>query len=120
MFLLGMQDDVYQPYEDQLPYHEFSIRLPKASIPDIVPLLSEVTDTEYLQLRAGLAKHWHAFVWDKAVGGTAVSMSCRPNTCQQPVYHHSQHNAQHTSHAALPVHSWVHLDSTVACAHSNQ
>lgn len=67
------QDDIYQPWEDQLPYDEFSVRLPRSSIPDIVPLLSEVTDTEYLALRAGLAKHWRAFVWDTAVGGIAVS-----------------------------------------------
>lgn len=67
------QDDIYQPWEDQLPYSEFSARLPKASIPDIVPLLSEITDEEYLNLRAGLAKHWRAFIWDRTVGGTAVS-----------------------------------------------
>lgn len=69
---------MYQPYEDQLPYFEFSIRLPKASIRDIVPLLSEVSDEEYLQLRAGLAKHWRTFVWDKAVGGSAVRAAERP------------------------------------------
>lgn len=68
------QDDIYQPWEDQLPYSEFSVRLPKASIPDIVPLLSEISDDEYLSLRAGLAKHWRAFIWDRAVDGTAVSV----------------------------------------------
>jgi hypothetical protein len=70
-----LQDDIYQPWEDQLPYSEFSVRLPHSSIPDIVGLLSGISDAEYLQLRAGLAKHWRAFAWDKSVGGTAVSMS---------------------------------------------
>jgi len=54
-----------------LPYGEFSIRFPKSRIPAIAELLSEVTDEEYLQLRANVAKYWRAFVWDKAVGGMA-------------------------------------------------
>jgi hypothetical protein len=77
---LHPQDDIYQPWEDQLPYSEFSVRLPHSSIPDIVPLLSEVSDEDYLQLRAGLVKHWRAFVWDKAIGGTAVSAAAAAAT----------------------------------------
>jgi hypothetical protein len=84
--VLCPQDDIYQPWEDQLAYSEFSVRLPHSSIPDIVPLLSEVSDEDYLQLRAGLVEHWRAFVWDKAIGGTAVSrqqFGCLPETPSQ-------------------------------------
>lgn len=69
------QDDIYQAYEDQLPYSEFSVRLPSSSIPDIIALLSEISDEEYLKLRAGMLKFWRAFVWDTAIGGQAVSPS---------------------------------------------
>lgn len=91
--LCRCQDDIYQPWEDQLPYDEFSVRLPRSSIPDIVPLLSEITDAEYLALRAGLAKHWMAFVWDRAVGGTAVSATCSlaASKCSSACLSHRTH-----------------------------
>jgi hypothetical protein len=69
---LHAQDDIYQPYEDQLPYADFSVRLPRSSLPSIAELLSDIPDADYRRLRCGLARHWRAFVWDRSVGGTAV------------------------------------------------
>lgn len=50
-----LQDGVYQSYEDLLPYSQFSVRFPRSRIPAIVKLLSDTTDQEYLQLRAGVS-----------------------------------------------------------------
>jgi len=71
--VLDLQDDIYQPWEDQLPYLEFSVRLPRSSIADIVLLLSAIQDEDYRQLRSAMAKYWRAFVWDRSAGGQAVS-----------------------------------------------
>jgi hypothetical protein len=48
-----LQDDVYQAWEDLLPYHEFSVRLPKSRIAALPELLAAIPDEDYLALRAG-------------------------------------------------------------------
>lgn len=54
-----LQDHVYQPYEsDYLPYHEFSLRLSKADIPHLVPILRSVSEADLRRLRLGMAKYY--------------------------------------------------------------
>ncbi|WIA23466.1 hypothetical protein OEZ85_000212 [Tetradesmus obliquus] len=66
-----IQDDIYQAWEDLLPYADFSVRLPMSRIAALPELLASIPDADYLQLRAGVAKYWRAFVWDRAAGGMA-------------------------------------------------
>jgi hypothetical protein len=82
-----LQDGIHQPFEDQLPYEAFSVRLPRARLPLIVDLLSSIPEEQYIQLRQGLAKHWRAFVWHPRRGGqaynyTIMSLRRRANDLQ--------------------------------------
>lgn len=49
---------MHQASEDVLPYHEFSIRVPRADIPFLNLTLAAVTDAEYERLYAGLRKYY--------------------------------------------------------------
>jgi hypothetical protein len=63
-----------QPYEDLLPYQDFSVRLPAADIPRIGDILRDILGgPEYARLRSNLPKYWPAFVWDKEHGGLAYN-----------------------------------------------
>lgn len=66
-----------QPYEDVLPYSDFSLRLPASDIPRIGDVLRGVSETEYLRLRGALPRYWPAFVWDPAQGGQAYNYTLR-------------------------------------------
>jgi len=72
-----VQDGVSQPWEDMLPYEEFSVRIPQRRIPQIAALLAAVPDETYLALRTGVARHWRAFVWTDDVGGEAYDFMIR-------------------------------------------
>jgi hypothetical protein len=72
-----LQDGIHQPFEDQLPYESFSIRLPQSRLTHIVQLLSAIPDEQYIKLREGLAKHWRAFVWHPKWGGQAYEYTVR-------------------------------------------
>ncbi|KAG2493507.1 hypothetical protein HYH03_008323 [Edaphochlamys debaryana] len=68
-----IQDQVYQPYEADgvLPYDEFSLRLGKADIPLIVPMLRAVSEERLRRLRLNMAKYYGAFLWNESNGGKA-------------------------------------------------
>jgi hypothetical protein len=68
---LLLQDGVYQPFEELLPYHDFSIRLSKRDVPHLLQVLAAIPDSQYLALRANLAKYWQPFAWDPSAGGRA-------------------------------------------------
>lgn len=72
-----VQDGVYQPYQDLLPYQQFSIRLPKHRLPHIAEVLSSISDEEYIRLRQGVAKYWRAFVWHPKWGGEAYNYTIK-------------------------------------------
>eukprot|EP00775_Hariotina_reticulata_P004063 gene4063-4310_t len=81
-----VQDGVHQPYQDLLPYHEFSIRLPKARLPHIAEVLEDISDRDYRRLRAGVAQYWHAFVWHPSWGGQAYNYTMQ--SLQRRAYDH--------------------------------
>lgn len=70
---MHLQDGVYQPFHDLLPYHKFSITLPKARLGSITQVLSSVSDADYIKLRHGLQQYWPAFVWHPLAGGQAYN-----------------------------------------------
>jgi hypothetical protein len=72
-----LQDGMHQPFEDQLPYNSFSVRLPRSRLPHIADLLSAIPDEQYIKLRKGLAKYWRAFVWHPKWGGQAYNYTIR-------------------------------------------
>ncbi|GIL89474.1 hypothetical protein Vretimale_18890 [Volvox reticuliferus] len=66
-----IQDNVYQPFEDFLPYEEFSVRMRLADVPHMVELLRTYTEDQLAKLRLGLAKYYRAFIWEREFGGMA-------------------------------------------------
>lgn len=68
---LIIQDGVFQPYEDLLPYETFSVRLQLSDIPNIVRILKQVTPEEHLAMRRALARIHTSFGWDEH--GTAYN-----------------------------------------------
>ncbi|KAG2431211.1 hypothetical protein HXX76_009739 [Chlamydomonas incerta] len=68
-----IQDSVYQPYEADglLPYPEFGLRLGKADIPHIVPILRAVPPDKQARMRLAMAKYHKAFLWEPWLGGRA-------------------------------------------------
>jgi len=68
-----IQDHVYQPFEELLPYHEFSVRLAVRDIPHIVDILRQYTEVDLKALRLNMAKHYKAFLWPEELGGGAYN-----------------------------------------------
>ena len=63
---LIIQDGVHQPFDDVLPYHEFSLRLPQSDIPRLDDILRSVSAGELLALQAGVKRFHRAFMWADA------------------------------------------------------
>ncbi|KAG1660173.1 hypothetical protein FOA52_005273 [Chlamydomonas sp. UWO 241] len=68
-----IQDHVYQPFEDVIPYDEMSVRVAKADIPDLVSILRSVTSAEESAMRLRMANHYKAYIWEPAHGGAAYN-----------------------------------------------
>jgi len=66
-----IQEHVYQPFEDVLPYEEFSLRLNNADIHRLPDLLRAIGPERLAALQRGLQKYWPAFVWHTEEGGKA-------------------------------------------------
>jgi hypothetical protein len=61
---LIIQDGVHQPFDDVLPYHEFSLRLPQADIARLDDILRSVTPVELAALQRGVRRFHKAFIWE--------------------------------------------------------
>lgn len=72
-----VQDYVYQPFEDFLPYEEFAVRLPVSDIPRMIEVLRSYTEQDMARMRAALARHFRAFLWDREYGGEAYEWTLR-------------------------------------------
>ena len=59
-----IQDGVVQPFQDIIPYQEFSITLSNDDIKNLPQILSMITPEEIQHLRKGLANIWPAFVYE--------------------------------------------------------
>lgn len=66
-----IQEHVFMPYEDVLPYDEFSLRLNNADLPKLREILRGVSDAHYKHLLAGVFKYRDAFHWDDNWGSRA-------------------------------------------------
>ncbi|KAG2485163.1 hypothetical protein HYH03_016053 [Edaphochlamys debaryana] len=68
-----VQDHIYQALWDVLPYEDFSIRISRSELHDIVDILDDVTSEELDRLRAGVEKWHRAFFWFAEWGGLAYN-----------------------------------------------
>ncbi|GIL47983.1 hypothetical protein Vafri_4706 [Volvox africanus] len=90
---LIIQDNVYQPFEDFLPYEEFSVRMRLADVPHMVELLRTYTEDQLAKLRLGLAKYYRAFIWNREYSGmayewTLAGLERRLAHIQSEYFHH--------------------------------
>ncbi|EOD41429.1 hypothetical protein EMIHUDRAFT_462116 [Emiliania huxleyi CCMP1516] len=63
-----IQPNVTQPFEELLPYEDFSLRLTKEDIPALPKLLRAVPDATICRMQTSLAKHYRALLWQKPHG----------------------------------------------------
>ncbi|GAX80859.1 hypothetical protein CEUSTIGMA_g8294.t1 [Chlamydomonas eustigma] len=68
-----IQDHVFQPFEDIIPYEEMSVRIAKRDIPDLIPILRAISIEEQRQMRLKMAEHYRAFIWEPVHGGMAYN-----------------------------------------------
>ena len=72
-----IQNQVFQPFEELLPYEEFSVRLGVKDVPKIIPLLRSYDHDRLKQMRLAMAKYWKAFIWHSTAQGTAYNWTIR-------------------------------------------
>ncbi|KAG2491281.1 hypothetical protein HYH03_010287 [Edaphochlamys debaryana] len=82
---LVIQDHVYQPFEDTMPYEEFSVRLPLRDVPRLVDVLRSYSDDELARMRLAMAKYYRAFIWYREDDGMAYEWTLA--ALQQRAYH---------------------------------
>ncbi|PSC75115.1 exostosin-like glycosyltransferase [Micractinium conductrix] len=68
-----IQEHVFHPYEDILPYESFSLRLTNDDIPNLREILRGVTDEQYRRLVQNVVRHAAAFSWYPESGGSAFN-----------------------------------------------
>ena len=72
-----MQDHVWQPFEDLLPYHEFTVRLSVKDVPNIVRILRAYTPEQMDAMRLAMARVHTAFLWHPEAGGEAYNYTIK-------------------------------------------
>jgi len=70
-----IQDHVFQPFEDIIPYEDMSVRIAKKDIPDLIPILRSITEEEQERMRMVMAKYYRAFIWEPQHGGMAYNFT---------------------------------------------
>ena len=58
-----IQDGVHQPYDDVIPYHEFSLRVPQAELENLEARLRAITPLQLRALQHGVERYHTAFLW---------------------------------------------------------
>lgn len=66
-----VQEHVFQPYEDVLPFETFSLRLSNADLPKLREILRGVSAAQYKRLLAGVFQYREVFHWDDLWGSRA-------------------------------------------------
>ncbi|KAG2492559.1 hypothetical protein HYH03_009221 [Edaphochlamys debaryana] len=68
---LIIQDGVHQPFEDEMPYEDFAVRLPMRDLPRVVEVLRSYGEDRLAAMRLTLAGYYRAFIWHREHGGRA-------------------------------------------------
>ncbi|GFR40869.1 hypothetical protein Agub_g1520 [Astrephomene gubernaculifera] len=95
-----IQDHVFQPFEDFMPYEEFAVRMPLSAVPRMVEVLRSYSEEQLAALRLGMAKYYKAFIWNREYGGqayewTLVGLERRLTNLQADFFHHHHHRHHH-------------------------
>lgn len=72
-----VQDHIYQPLWDVVPYEEFSLRLPRSALHSIGRALDDVSPQQLAELQRGVDRWHRAFLWPPATGGLAFNFTVR-------------------------------------------
>ncbi|KAK3254589.1 hypothetical protein CYMTET_36194 [Cymbomonas tetramitiformis] len=65
-----IQDNITQPFETELPYHLFSIRVAETDIPQLPAILDAVTPKQLELMQAALRCVWPRFMWSSVYGAS--------------------------------------------------
>ncbi|PNW87478.1 hypothetical protein CHLRE_02g144100v5 [Chlamydomonas reinhardtii] len=68
-----IQDHIYQAHWDILPFEEFSIRIGRNELHQLVDILDDVSPQQLDSLQAGIERYHRAFFWDAHWGGLAYN-----------------------------------------------
>jgi hypothetical protein len=63
-----IQPNVTQPFEELLPYHEFSLRLTKEDIPTLGARLRATPAADVCRMQKALARYYRALLWQQPFG----------------------------------------------------
>jgi hypothetical protein len=93
-----IQENVFQPYEDILPYEEFSIRLNNEDIPHLPSILRAISSERLEELQKNLKKYWQSMIWPsedqgRAFDYTILSLRRRYLNLKSKYYGHHQPDA---------------------------
>jgi len=66
-----VQEKVFQPFEDILPYEDFSLRLTNEELPRLREILRGITQEQYRAMLAALVQYRNAYHWHPQAGGRA-------------------------------------------------
>ena len=69
--MVVLQEHVFQPYEELLPYELFSLRLANSDLPHLREILRGITDEQYRKLLEGVLQYRAALSWETHLGGRA-------------------------------------------------
>ncbi|KAL4444653.1 hypothetical protein ABPG77_002470 [Micractinium sp. CCAP 211/92] len=70
-----VQEQVFQAYEDLLPYESFSVRLTNQDLPMLREILRNISDAQYWRMMEHLIKFRPAFNWFPESGGRAFDFT---------------------------------------------
>lgn len=95
---LIIQENVFQPFEDVLPYEDFSIRLNNEDIPFLPSILRAISPERIEALQQNLAKYWPSMIWPpedqgRAFDYTVLSLRRRYLNLKNKYYGHHQSDA---------------------------
>jgi hypothetical protein len=68
-----IQDYVYQPFFDVLPYESFSVILRKADLPQLMEILRSIDTESVRNMRSSLRAVYKSFYWSPELGGEAYN-----------------------------------------------
>ena len=63
-----IQPNVTQPYEEFLPYSEFSLRLQMEDVPQLANILRRTPHSAICRMQKSLARHYRALLWQQPHG----------------------------------------------------
>jgi len=63
-----IQPNITQPYEEFLPYHDFSLRLTKEDIPRLPEILRAVPEATLCSMQKALARYYRPLLWQQPFG----------------------------------------------------